>query len=304
MEAAAETRQRLNATVTTAVVDRVRAFDGWYDHAAITTFAKALAGLTGSGQRQTASATSSYLARLLRLLTGRTGTVPGRIPVTDLRGVPLDSVFGRLADEYRWLRSDGVSVGGVQAPGLDEARAVDRVVTLAETMVDQSMSLAMVEQWAHATERAPKTVDRYRRVLHPELPTEASLRDGKPPPPVCGLCAAASTMVFKRGDLMPMHASCRCLPMVIVGEPGGPGDIGALVNEADLARLYRDAGGSTAAAALKRTKYTVQEHTELGPQLVLHGAPRPKWAPRPRTVAQRAAARESAARSRAAARGA
>jgi hypothetical protein len=276
MEATAQSREAVNATITAAVTARVRAFDGWYDHAAITRLAKSLAGLTGAGQRQTATLTATYLARLLYLLTGKSSRPTARIPVADLRGVPLDAVFGRLADQYRWLEATRTGEAGVTASGgpLTREQIVDRVVTRAETMVEQSTSLAMVHQWAQATEEAPRTVTGYRRVVHPELPTEASLRDGRPNPPVCGLCLSASHRVYSRGDLMPLHSSCRCLPTALIGEVGGPGDIGSLVNDSDLATLYRNAGGSTSAKALSRTKYRVEDHGELGPQLVLASSPR------------------------------
>jgi hypothetical protein len=222
VEATAQTRQALTSSVTASVVAQVEAFDGWYDSRAIGVLSKRLSAVTGSGQRQTGALTSSYVARLLRILLGRTPTTVGRVSVVDLRGVPLDSVFGRLSDEYRWLRSDGVSVDGVQAPALIPQEAIDRVIARAEAIVDQSLTLALVHQWAAATEAAPGTITGYRRVIHPELPTEASLRDGKAPPPVCGLCVAASTRVYYRGDLMPVHANCRCLPSAITGSTAAP----------------------------------------------------------------------------------
>lgn len=69
---------------------------------------------------------------------------------------------------------------------------------------------------------------------------------------------------------MSVHAFCRCLPVSIAGDPGGPGDVGSMINDADLAALYKAAGG-TAASKLARVKYTVSHHTELGPQLVPYG---------------------------------
>lgn len=291
IEATAQVRQNLNATTTAAVTAQVREFDGWYDHDAISKWARSLGRITGSGQRQTASLTSSYLSRLITLLSGHRVRPVAPIPVADLRGVPLGSVFGRLADEHRYLHatrtapapptSDGVHPTGKLLTDDDIQRMIEQ---RAAVMVDQSLAVAMTNQTRVSLDRAD--IRGYRRVIHPEIPTLASARDGKPPPPVCGLCVAASTRVYHKAKLMPIHARCRCLPTPIFGEVGGPGDTGAVINESDLGRLYADAGNSTAAAALKRTKYRVETHGELGPQLVLQASPRNG----PAAAARRAAA--------------
>ena len=44
-------------------------------------------------------------------------------------------------------------------------------------------------------------------------------------------------------------------------------DPGHKLNQDDLNRLYEHAGGTTAGAALKKTRYQIVQHNELGPVL-------------------------------------
>ena len=95
-------------------------------------------------------------------------------------------------------------------------------------------------------------VTHYRRVIHPELSKGGT----------CGMCVVASDRVYKTGTLMPIHANCECTVAPIAGDD----DPGHRINAADLRRLYGDAGG-TGRAGLKRTRYRIDEHGELGPVL-------------------------------------
>ena len=90
----------------------------------------------------------------------------------------------------------------------------------------------------------------------------------------CGLCATASTNRYSREDLLPLHARCRCTVSAVTGAWEGPGDPGHAINLSDLSTLYRAAGGTTSGRALKRVKVRIEEHGELGPQLVVASAPR------------------------------
>jgi hypothetical protein len=96
----------------------------------------------------------------------------------------------------------------------------------------------------------------YRRILRPYLSEGGS----------CGLCIAAADRIYKREDLLPIHAKCKCitLPVTKAADPG------LKLNTDDLAQLYTDAGG-TSRAKLKRTRYRIEEHGELGPVLVRQG---------------------------------
>lgn len=269
----AQSREQITTLTQAAVLAEVRAFTGWYDSPSITTLAARLAKLTRAGQRQTAISTDAFGRRILRLLTNRRPA--GRGPVdtsSGLRGIPLESVYGRLADSYRWLdstRGPGAPGALLERPdaepltrlGIEEI--LSRVTTRAAVQVDDNLSLAFREQWASVLAGAPAVVVGYRRVLHPELARGGS----------CGLCVAASGNRYSRADLLPIHSRCNCAVMPVLGDADGnvTDDPGADLNEADLSLLYEKAGGTTAGRALKKTRFTVVQNSETGPRLVYLG---------------------------------
>jgi hypothetical protein len=267
IEAQSLARQQIAETTQLAVAVQVRAFTGWYDHSAITALAARLAKLTKAGQRQTASSTGAYATRVLRLLTGHrpTGTKPIDVS-SGIRTIPLESAYGRLADNYRYLqatRGPGAPDAlldrhdAVPLPRLAEPEILDRIVLRSTLQVDDNLSLAFRDQWAADLADEP-AVSGYRRVLHPELVAVGSSAPG----PVCGLCLVSADRIYGKAELLPLHGRCRCSVSPIVGDA----DPGSVLNAQDLRDIYRQAGG-TAAAKLKATKVFVAEHGELGPRL-------------------------------------
>jgi hypothetical protein len=273
VQAQAAAREQITSLTTDAVVAQVRAFAGWYDHAAITKLADRLAKLTRASQKRTSASTDAYATRLLKLL-GQKAKAHGPVPPESLRSVPLESVYGRLADQYRYLqvsrgpnapaealerRSSGILIDPF--PRLTEDQLVERVVVRARVQVEDNLNLAVTHQWAEDLDDDSLTqVLGYRRVLHPELSKGGS----------CGLCVAASSNLYSRESLMPLHARCACDVMPVIGDPYTDevrSDPGAEINAADLKALYKRAG-STAAADLKKTRWKVVGHSELGPRLV------------------------------------
>lgn len=123
-----------------------------------------------------------------------------------------------------------------------------------ERMVNDDMALANRSAFRKAI-RNVKQVKGYRRVLHPELATSGQS---------CGLCIAASTRIYKKADLLPLHNLCHCEPVEIVAGR----DVGGAINNEDLDILYGAAGDSTGRTALSNTKWAVEDHGELGPRLV------------------------------------
>lgn len=270
IEAASASRAQVTTTVVDAVKAQVAGFNGWYDHAAITKLATALARITHAGQRRLTTSTDVYGARILSQMIGQRIQPIGPVDVTMARGgVPLDSVYGRLADQYRYLTATrspeapslAEGLAGKPLEPLNPEQVLQRVVRRAEVQADANMTIALREQWAAVTDAAPRTVVGYRRVLHPELATKAG---------TCGLCVVASDHLYKRGDLMPIHDYCHCEPVPVVGEVNGIGDPGSALNQEDLNRLY-EAAGSTNGDALRNTKYELVDHPELGPTLVYRG---------------------------------
>lgn len=244
--AQAVTRGRLTDTAVHSTTATVRGFSGWYDTAAITTFAERITKHVEAVQRQVAATTDAYLARLASLLTGKPVKPVGPVDVTGLRqGVSHDGAYGRLANEYRWQKSQGNS----------DSEALRVVVDRADAMVETDSALAHRAQAQKFM--VVRRIDGYRRVIRPELS-----RGG-----VCGLCIAASDRLYHRGDLLPIHARCHCAVVPIINSV----DPGHTLNAEDLAALYKRAGGTTAAAALKRTRYQIHHHSELGPVLGQQG---------------------------------
>jgi hypothetical protein len=261
VDAQAAARESLTAATAAAIGEAVRRFTGWYDTAAITVFAKAVAARVESSQRAMSSMTDAYLARVASAIRGVPVRPVGAIGVDGLRqGIAHDAVYGRLADQYRYLRSKG----------LGDQQVLDRVVERAAVMVGTDMDLAMQHQ-SRAFMLARHATG-YRRVIHPELSAGGT----------CGLCAVASHRVYHVADLMPIHARCKCVPTPIYGSD----DPGSVINTEDLKTMYA-AAGSTGAADLKRTRYTVHQHAELGPQL---RAEKDHWRSPAQVRADRAAA--------------
>ena len=105
----------------------------------------------------------------------------------------------------------------------------------------------------------------WRRVIRPELSKTGT----------CGLCFVASFRMYSRKNLNAIHARCNCvvLPATAVFDPGRG------MNEADLKRVYRAAGGSTYAGDLLNTRVSIREHGELGQVLTYN--PKRGWVDSP-----------------------
>jgi putative head protein len=128
-----------------------------------------------------------------------------------------------------------------------------------ERMVSQDIAAAARNAHQEIMRKTPKkTITGYRRVVHPELSRTGS----------CGLCIVASTMIYKKSDLLPIHAGCKCETVEIYQIDGKTYDPGQQINDEDLSVFYEEAGGTTRGWKLKRWKYKVVNHPEYGPTLV------------------------------------
>lgn len=124
-----------------------------------------------------------------------------------------------------------------------------------ERMVNDDIAMAKRDAHHDALKNTPARVTGYRRVVHPEL-AETGVS--------CGLCIAASTRIYKKSDLMPIHNLCNCEAVEIV-DGLDPGD--QINAEDQLSTLYAEAGNTSDGRALKEQRYTVFDHPELGPVL-------------------------------------
>lgn len=236
----AAARQRLGMGLVALLLRLWRAFTGYYSPAEVQRFAELAAGAVAAAQRQTAAVTEQYLIRVLELQGAGRPEVRVELPPA-LRGVEPVEVYERPARDYRYHRAEG----------LDDAQAKDRGRARLLGLADLDATTAMREASRQVLDTHPQVAG-YRRIIHPELSGSG----------VCGLCIAASDRIYPRGELLPIHGNCKCTVLPIVGGS----DPGRALNHKDLQALYAAAGG-TDRARLKRVRYQVNEHSELGPVL-------------------------------------
>lgn len=174
---------------------------------------------------------------------------PGDQPTVDRtvskKSADADQIFDRAAETYRYEKSIG-------ADDTTAGRAAEKKIA---DIVDGNLILAQrlaEQQTLSAVRDLDKRVYGYRRVIHPELSSGG----------VCGLCIAAASRRYYIRELKPIHGRCKCTIAPITDEH----DIGDLMNQDDLDVLY-DAAGSTRGKDLKRTRYAIEHHSELGPIL-------------------------------------
>lgn len=246
VDAQGQSQSTLTQLAVSAASQSAQAFTDWYDSAAIGAYATQLSQYIEAVQSQSASSTDAYLAAVAGLIKDKSVSPSGTINVSGLRkGVSHVEVYGRSADVYRYQKSLGKT----------DEEAQTMAVQRAEVMAETDSQLAMRAQSQKFME--VKNVTGYRRVIRPELSKTGT----------CGLCVAASTRFYSRGDLMPIHDRCKCVTMPIINSI----DPGHLLNKDDLNALYEQAGGSTSGKALKKVRYTVHHNGEIGPVLGVHG---------------------------------
>jgi hypothetical protein len=264
--AQAAARAALTRQAVALVRQSAGSFTGWYDSDQITDWATKLSTRIEALQRALAQQTDAFLARTLTQLTGARVRPVGRVDVASLRrDITHAGAYGRAADVFRWQQSqfdhfaEKVAQVDLTGPiGITPLKlvdpvdaAVDRVAAVADMdmqLADRAQSQKVLTEYAERRE-----ISGYRRVIHPEVSRGGS----------CGLCIAASDRVYSIEDLRPIHGRCECTTLPIVNGV----DPGSGLNNLDLGTLYGHAGGTTSGRALKRTRYRVDDHGELGPVL-------------------------------------
>lgn len=244
IDAFASQRARFEDRAAAAVAAEFEDFDGWYAPSLVSEVTAAIAATVAREQKATAALTDAYLARTTSIIFAR--AVSGAGVADDmartLRDGPADhvEVYSRVAAEFRRLRSIGA----------DPVSALSAAQTRAREMVSTDLGLAHRLQVRRFNER--NNVTRYRRIIRSEK--------------TCGLCVAASDRLYRKSDLLPIHARCKCSVLAVTHAT----DPGSQLNNDTLEELYAEAG-STTAAGLKRVRVEVVEHGELGPQLRVLG---------------------------------
>jgi hypothetical protein len=191
---------------------------------------------------------------------GRPATsVSTRTPTTPVtETAAADSVdpaepYRRIAEQYRYQ---------VVAQGATEEGARQRALVRVEAVAETDVTLAVREQVRRTIGRIPG-IEGYRRVVRPELSETGP----------CGLCVVAADRLYHVEFLNPIHDRCVCEVLPVIGDM----DPGLFLNQSDLDRIYRAAGGTGGdvirdgrrhSGALKRIRVALAEHGELGPVLV------------------------------------
>lgn len=180
-------------------------------------------------------------------------------------------VFERPAETYRYERS----IGSDHETANDKAE--QRIGGIVDNNMILSARLGAQQTLVRVAEKDERIIG-YRRVIHPEMAKKTG---------TCGLCVAASNRVYHVKELMPIHDRCNCTvsPVTTAHDPGYD------LNQDDLDKLYAHAeetapeetiyntarsGGAvigtrkalgTSGKALKKTRYQIVHHSELGPVL-------------------------------------
>ncbi|MDP7729503.1 hypothetical protein [Mycobacterium sp. TY813] len=190
-------------------------------------------------------------------------TVERTIPKDDAEAT---KIFERAAETYRYERSIGAEHDAANA------KAEQRIATIVDNNMMLSARLASQQTLMRVAEQDERVIG-YRRIIHPE-----ASKGG-----VCGLCIAAADRVYKVSDLQPIHDRCECTISPVTTEH----DPGFTLNYDELERLYAHSAETapmetiynkgeaigtrralpTSAKALKKTRYQIVHHGELGPVL-------------------------------------
>lgn len=221
-------------------------FDRWDDRDIVVGMAARSATIVDAANLRSRMLTRSFQRSVLKEMgTGRQ-PMPALVNAYPRANVTATDVYQRPVEQFIWARRNGLNF-------TDSRAAFEERLTAVAT---QDVKLADRDE-ANRILLADPEVDRWRRVIHPELSKSGT----------CGLCIVASQRIYTLEDLMPMHGpSCNC---TVMGITKGH-DPGLKLNDDDLKTIYA-AAGSTAAEDLQNTRITINEHGELGPVLVKHG---------------------------------
>lgn len=239
---------------------------GTYRNAQIADFTGQAVPVVDGALQQMQALTSGYLATLASLNGGSlTPTAGPAVDISSLRngadpvdvyGRPFHLVWRQLADN---TPLDGEKVAAAIQSGLD--RAVQTAVT--------DVQLAKTHT-ARSALRDDRNITGYRRQIEGAR--------------TCALCIVASTRLYHKADLMPMHPACDCTPVPIFS--GQPHNIAidpeqlATVHDIIAAQFGADSTAARKIAGafkddgtpvLYRDVLITHDHGELGPVLAVRG---------------------------------
>lgn len=197
----------------------------------------------------------AFTLRQLELLDVVPDELPAIEDVYPRSGTPIIDVYKRPARQTEHLIRERIKrepdTAGWTVTDEEWKQFEERLSTIVSDDIT-----ATARDEAQKVLRAAPAVIGYRRVIHPEFSKTGT----------CGLCIAAASRFYTKGELMPLHGNCKCTISPLTKDR----DLGLQLNEDDLKRLYA-AAGSTYADDLKRITVEVRENGELGPILTRKG---------------------------------
>lgn len=238
-------RDRLASTVTSL-------FDsGSYRDTDANAYVELMTPVAAASQQTMGTVTAAYLAHQVQMMTGEAVTAPA-IPPEAMTSLALRGV-----DAAELLRRPYQQVWTALAQGktLEQAAAIGRRRALDNSLTDLQLARTRAAQMVL---RDNHRVIGYRRVLTG--------------PHSCALCVVASTHIYKRGDLMPIHPQCDCAIEPLVA--------GQTVSDLPLEQVHeairRDLGAQYVSPDARRgidyrTVLVTHEHGEIGPVLGVRG---------------------------------
>ena len=233
---------------------------GSYNEADVERFLTQARPIVEGARQASARSTEVYLSSY-------TDTGPQGLPAPEIRrGATVDDVYRRPFEQV-W-RDLGAGRLWADAVRHGQARAVSTLNTDIQLASTQTTQLWIETQPA---------VTGYRRVLGPGVN--------------CGLCIAASSQRYRRGDLMAIHNNCGCVvaplfdgqrpdrdaydEVLRLAEPVADRQGRSVTDRRVLSRVRMDGGGRDGPRVLHRhgersttlPEVRIREHGELGPTL-------------------------------------
>ncbi|MCM0622502.1 hypothetical protein [Nocardioides bruguierae] len=238
---AAAAQQVTTATQASIWLTLWAAFTGWYSRPQVSDLAARSVRILQPARQQTGGLGAAYVREVLAGLDAVREKAPAiNLPAARL-GADLEQVYSRPAEAYR------LTYALTEDTAAATTAAQERLFTLVRD------DLTVARRDGEMLQMRASGVTHYRRIVHPELSATG----------VCGLCLAAADRLYSVAELLPIHDRCKCT----VAPDSDTADEAVSI---DLDQLYEDAGG-TDGAALKRVRYQVNEHGELGPVLGVEG---------------------------------
>lgn len=233
--------------------------DLWFSRDATRSSARQMAEIVRDAQEQAAEQVEAMLDEVydtmqIRVLPSKRNAhvrLPGK---GKLRGMDELLEWERPARDARTAR----------LLGADELKAALKAERRAKAQAHADLQLARREaerqRWGLSED-----VIGYRRILRPEESEHGP----------CALCIVASSRIYGKSDLKPIHGGCVCdvLPVTKSMDPG------LILNREDLDRIYEQAGGMRREDLIRVYGIDISktqtgptdldfEHGELGPILV------------------------------------